>query len=190
MGQRSIRFAGVVAVAFVGSMMITGSASAGNELVADRSFERPTVPDGAFDRSFAPGQHIGPWTVSQSDVFLATGPPEFMTPPDGSQALVLRPPSTIGDGRVCQTLSGFVSGAVYRLKLSVTAIGSAGMTVTLGDAVLEDLAIHGAEPANFIEISRKFTATEASAALCVEGRPSVQESYSIVDNVRIKPFAG
>jgi len=187
--RRAIRLSGALVSALVWSLTAGGVASANTNLVRNGSFEKPALT-GETTRPFAVGQHIGAWTVTAGSVFTSTGFPGFVTVPLGTQVMGLRalPVPSPGDGEICQTVSGMVVNAVYKIRfLAASVLQPSRIDVTFGGIALGHLHLQGSLPAEFVVFERRVTAVATSGSLCLHGHTLDDGAIPMVDAVRIKP---
>ena len=191
MVRRFVQLTIVMGIVFSGWVAVAEPASAGTNVLVNGSFEWPRPRGSETSRRFDVGQHVGAWTVTAGTVVTTTDSPPFETPPVGVQAINLRPGPELGEGEICQTVSGLVTGGSYKVRLLAgSVIQSSTIDVTLGGAPVGHLDLAGATPAVFKLYVWNVTAPASEAAFCLHGRPVEDYGFPIVDAVRIKPTAG
>ena len=188
MRHRPLRLAAALAAALVWSVMTAGIASANANLLRDGGFEWPAL-NGAFSHSYTAGDHIGAWRVRSGGVSVSTAFPGIEAPPAGTQVMNLRalPIPGPGDGRICQTVSGLVPGAMYKVRFqAASAIQDSTIAVTLGPVPVATVHLSGSVPARFTVFERHVTAPASSAPLCLGGHPIQGGAVPLVDAVRLE----
>ena len=191
MVRRLVQLTIAMGIAFSGSVAFAAPASAGTNVLVNGSFEWPRPRGAATSRSFDVGQHVGAWTVTAGSVVTTTDSPPFETPPVGVQAMNLRPGLEVGEGEICQTVSGLVAGGSYKVRLLAgSVIQSSTIDVTFGGAPVAHLDLVGALPAVFKLYVWTVTAPANEAVFCLHGKPVEDYGFPIVDAVRIKPISG
>jgi hypothetical protein len=173
----------------MGSVLATGAASAGTNLLGDGGFERPALTGGAISRTFAVGQHIGAWVVTSGPVYVSAAIPSYETPPVGDQLITLRPVPGPADGEICQVASGLNPGSTYKIRfLAASILGESSIAVTFGGTTVGQADMPGtALPAAFTRYEWTVAAPASSASLCLRGHPISGGGTPLVDAVRIKP---
>jgi len=100
---------------------------------------------------------------------------------------VLGVPSLAG-GEICQPVNGMVPGAEYKLSLFAAGmIRESKVDVTLGGVRVAQLDLPGAIPARFTRFRWTVAAAAVSETLCLRGDRLGENSFPLIDAVRIQP---
>jgi hypothetical protein len=196
MWQRAMRLTIMAVIAWGGPVAIAGMASAvtpsaRTNLLVNGSFEWPRLGSSEPSREFFAGENVGAWTVTVGSVFTTTENGVFETPPVGLQAINLRTSPDVGDGEICQPVTGMVPGEAYKVRLLAgSVIEESAIDVTLGGVEVGHLDIAGHVPAIFNLYVWRVTAAASEASFCLHGHPIGAYGFPIVDAVRIKPVPG
>ena len=189
MSRHRIWRVGVICVV-AAAVLSSGAASASTNVLVNGSFEWPRLGNGVGGRAFAPGAHVGAWTVTRGGVSVNAAIAPFEVPPVGRQLLGLAPAGATGDGEVCQTASAMVPGAVYKIRL-LAASPIAGSTI---DATLDGVVVAHLElpadhniPTQFKQFVWHVVADASFPTFCLRGHRLGLPALPLVDAVRIKP---
>jgi hypothetical protein len=192
MGGRRWIVCAVMLVAAGGlSIAPAGAAPVGPNLVKRPSFEIP-VPNGD-EVSFQPGQHIGPWQVSDHTVAVVVPGTVTGTGTQGQQLLSLNEPSQPlpPTGTVCQTVPLDPAGRYTLAFSSAVVVAAATLTVSWQGAqvaAIDDPVSSTSDPTTWtrhrVNLGRANGAT--SGTVCFGG---TQGGYLLLDLVVIHAMA-